>query len=109
MDVTAVDHDTKQYDVKTQCASFGLKPKRARYNNSIMDTNVIILLGLSSNGDFYESDLEQALITHLQKFLLESGRGFPCVASQKQMTFDGRHFRDALVFCNYICQARRNY
>ena len=44
------------------------------------------------NSFFYESDLEQALITHLQKFLLELGRGFSFVARQKRFTFDGRHF-----------------
>lgn len=49
-------------------------------------------LGLEANTDFYESDLEQALITHLQKFLLELGRGFSFVARQKRFTFDGRHF-----------------
>ena len=37
--------------------------------------------------------LEQALITHLQKFLLELGRGFSFVARQKRITFDRRHFR----------------
>ena len=54
------------------------------------------------NTFFYESDLEQALITHLQKFLLELGRGFSFVARQKRITFDGRHFRIDLVFYNYI-------
>lgn len=54
------------------------------------------------NTFFYESDLEQALITHLQKFLLELGRGFSFVAKQKRITFDGRHFRIDLVFYNYI-------
>ena len=47
-------------------------------------------------------DLEQALITHLQRFLLELGRGFSFVARQKRITFDGRHFRIDLVFYNYI-------
>lgn len=57
---------------------------------------------MEANTDFYESDLEQALITHLQKFLLELGRGFSFVARQKRFTFDGRHFRIDLVFYNYI-------
>lgn len=39
----------------------------------IRDPYVLEFLGLSPNDDFYESDLEQALITHLQKFLLELG------------------------------------
>ena len=59
-------------------------------------------LGREVTVDFYESDLEQALITHLQKFLLELGRGFSFVARQKRITFDGRHFRIDLVFYNYI-------
>ena len=49
----------------------------------IRDPYVLEFLGLSSNDDFYESDLEEALITHLQKFLLELGRGFSFVARQK--------------------------
>ncbi len=68
----------------------------------IRDPYVLEFLGLSSNDDFYESDLEEALITHLQKFLLELGRGFSFVARQKRITFDGRHFRIDLVFYNYI-------
>ncbi len=68
----------------------------------IRDPYVLEFLGLTSNDDFHESDLEQALITHLQKFLLELGRGFSFVARQKRITFDGRHFRIDLVFYNYI-------
>lgn len=68
----------------------------------IRDPYVLEFLGLSPNDDFYESDLEQTLITHLQKFLLELGRGFSFVARQKRITFDGRHFRIDLVFYNYI-------
>ena len=68
----------------------------------IRDPYVLEFLGLNPNDDFYESDLEGALITHLQKFLLELGRGFSFVARQKRITFDGRHFRIDLVFYNYI-------
>lgn len=68
----------------------------------IRDPYVLEFLGLSPNVDFYDSDLEEALITHLQKFLLELGRGFSFVARQKRITFDGRHFRIDLVFYNYI-------
>ncbi len=68
----------------------------------IHDPYVLEFLGLNPNDDFYESDLEQALITHLQKFLLELGRGFSFVARQKRITFDGRHFWIDLVFYNYI-------
>lgn len=68
----------------------------------IRDPYVLEFLGISPNSDFYESDLENALITHLQKFRLELGRGFSFVARQKRFTVDGRHFRIDLVFYNYI-------
>ena len=70
--------------------------------NIIRDPYVLEFLGLSPNDNFYESDLEEALILHLQIFLLELGRGFSFVARQKRITFDGRHFRIDLVFYNYI-------
>lgn len=57
---------------------------------------------MNQNDDFYENDLEDALITHLQKFLLELGRGFSFVARQKRITFNGRHYRIDLVFYNYL-------
>ncbi len=63
---------------------------------------VLEFLRLPPNDDFYESDLEQALIIHLQKFLLELGRGFLFVSRQKRITFDGRQFRIDLVFYNYF-------
>ena len=61
---------------------------------------VLEFLGFSDDTAFRESDLEQALITHLQKFLLELGRGFAFEARQKRITFDGRHFYIDLVFYN---------
>ena len=45
---------------------------------------------------------EQALIDHLQHFLLELGRGFSFVARQKRFTLDGQDFFIDLVFYNYI-------
>ena len=68
----------------------------------IRDPYVLEFLGLEQNASFYESDLEQALIDHLQKFLLELGRGFSFVGRQKRFTFDGEHFFIDLVFYNYI-------
>ena len=68
----------------------------------IRDPYVLEFLGLEPTSSFFEKDLEQALIDHLQKFLLELGRGFSFVARQKRFTFDGRHFYIDLVFYNYI-------
>ncbi|EOS47549.1 hypothetical protein C810_00633 [Lachnospiraceae bacterium A2] len=56
----------------------------------------------------YEGELEQALIDHLQHFLLELGRGFSFVARQKRFTLDGQDFFIDLVFYNYY-SARTAY
>lgn len=75
---------------------------KPEYEKIIKDPYVLEFLDLPANEHFYESDLEQALIDHLQKFLLELGRGFSFVARQKRITFDGRHFFIDLIFYNYI-------
>ena len=81
---------------------YKLEPQRKQPEDIIKDSYVLELLGLPENMDFLEKNLEQALIDHLQKFLLELGRGFSFVARQKRITFDGRHFYIDLVFYNYI-------
>lgn len=78
-----------------------LEPAK-RPEDIIRDPYVLEFLNLSPEASFFEKDLEQALIDHLQKFLLELGRGFSFVARQKRFTFDGRHFYIDLVFYNYI-------
>lgn len=72
------------------------------YEKIIRDPYVLEFLDLPANPRFYEHDLEQGLIDHLQKFLLELGRGFCFEARQKKISFDGRHFYIDLVFYNYI-------
>lgn len=75
---------------------------KPEYETIIKDPYVLEFLDLPKNEHFYESGLEQALIDHLQKFLLELGRGFSFVARQKHFNIDGRHFYIDLVFYNYI-------
>ena len=75
---------------------------KPEYEKIIRDPYVLEFLDLPENPHFYEKDLEQAIIDHLQKFLLELGRGFSFVARQKKISFDGRHFCIDLVFYNYI-------
>jgi predicted nuclease of restriction endonuclease-like (RecB) superfamily len=70
--------------------------------DTLKDPYVLEFLGLKQGSEYLESDLEQALITHMQRFLLELGRGFVFEARQKRITFDGRHFYIDLVFYNYI-------
>lgn len=47
-------------------------------------------------------ELESALIEHLQKFLLELGKGFSFVARQKRISLDDENFYIDLVFYNYV-------
>ena len=49
-----------------------------------------------------ESDLEQALIDHLQSFLLELGKGFAFVARQMRVSTETKDFYIDLVFYNYL-------
>lgn len=81
---------------------YKLEPQRKQPEDIIKDPYVLEFLGLPENIDFLEKNLEQALIDHMQKFLLELGRGFSFVARQKRITFDSRHFYIDLVFYNYI-------
>lgn len=66
------------------------------------DPYVLEFLGLEQTPNLYEKEIEQGLIDHLQKFLLELGRGFSFVSRQKRITFDGEHYFIDLVFYNYI-------
>ena len=67
----------------------------------IKDPYVLDFLGLKPGSGFYESELEQALIDHLQEFLLELGNGFAFVARQKRLDMDGTNFYIDLVLYNY--------
>lgn len=71
-------------------------PKEPR--DIIRDPYVLEFLGIHPEHDFYENELEQALITNLQKFLLELGRGFAFIARQQHISFDNEHFYIDLVF-----------
>ena len=51
---------------------------------------------------FTENDLENALITHLQDFLLEMGKGFCFEARQKRMIIDDEYYFADLVFYNRV-------
>jgi predicted nuclease of restriction endonuclease-like (RecB) superfamily len=72
------------------------------YEDMIKDPYVLEFTGLSPQSKLYESNLEQALINNLSKFLLELGKGFTFVARQKRISLDGDHFYIDLVFYNTI-------
>ncbi|MCM1429898.1 MAG: PDDEXK nuclease domain-containing protein [Muribaculaceae bacterium] len=59
-------------------------------------------LGLSSNTDFTESDLEKSILSNLQKFLMELGKGYAFVARQQHIHTEKQDYYIDLVFYNYI-------
>lgn len=59
-------------------------------------------LGFSQDAAYTESNLESAIIDHLQKFILELGKGFAFVARQQRIKTDMGEYYIDLVFYNYI-------
>ena len=51
---------------------------------------------------FSESELESAIITHLQKFLMEMGKGYAFVERQQHIITDTQDYYIDLVFYNYL-------
>lgn len=66
------------------------------------DPVVIEFLGLPESHRLVESNLEEALITNLQLFLLELGKGFAFVSRQERITLEGDHFYIDLVFYHTV-------
>ena len=83
-------------------AEIQLTEPKPQYEKIVKDPYVMEFLQIKPDTHVFESDLEQALIDHLQQFLLELGRGFSFVAQQKRFTLDGQNFYIDLVFYNYI-------
>jgi len=79
-----------------QLANEGLKP--AHPIDIIKDPYALEFLGLPESHKLVENDLETALTTHMQDFLLELGAGFAFVARQQRLTLEGDHFYADLVF-----------
>jgi predicted nuclease of restriction endonuclease-like (RecB) superfamily len=70
----------------------------------IKDPMVLEFLGLKREAAYYEKDLESAIITHLQEFMLEIGNGFSFVARQRRIHIEGDEFSIDLVFYNRLLQ-----
>jgi len=68
----------------------------------VKDPYILEFTGLSEHASYSETELEQTLITKLEDFLLELGKGFTFVARQKRISFDERHFYIDLVFYNRL-------
>lgn len=66
------------------------------------DPVVIEFLGLPESHKLVESKVEEALLSNLQSFLLEMGKGFAFVSRQERLSLDGDHFYVDLVFYHTV-------
>lgn len=68
----------------------------------IRDPYTFEFLGLQAKDVVTESDIEEALLGHLQEFLLELGKGFCFEARQKRIIIDGEYYFADLIFYNRL-------
>ena len=83
-----------------------MQEKTATFQNDTLEfiKNPVIaeFLGLTPNSDFSETELESAIITNLQKFLMELGKGYAFVSRQQHIHTEKKDYYIDLVFYNYI-------
>lgn len=68
----------------------------------LKDPYVLEFLNIPQNQQYLESDLEEKLISNLQNFLLELGKGFTFEKRQYRLSISGKHFYVDLVFYHRI-------
>ena len=89
----------KAYE-RQEIASAALTEQSAIPFNVFKDPYLLDTLGLKEN--FLEADLEKAILTELEAFILEFGHGFTFVERQKRMTMDGDDFTLDLLFFHRV-------
>lgn len=93
---------SRDKEAVTKLSKGGLKIEKPK--DMLKNPLVLEFLGMEEDAKYGETELEQALIDNLQKFLLELGKGFLFEARQKRFTFDEDHFKVDLVFYNRLLQ-----
>ena len=89
----------KAYE-RREIASAALTEQSTIPFNVFKDPYILDTLGLKEN--FLEADLEKAILTELEAFILEFGHGFTFVERQKRMTMDGDDFTLDLLFFHRV-------
>lgn len=87
---------------KTALEARHQSPQALRPVDVLKDPYVFEFLDLPHTPQLHESQLEVAIVTRLQHFLLELGRGFSFVARQHRIRFGDRDFYIDLVFYNFL-------
>ena len=78
------------------------RAERPTFREELKSHYIFEFLGLAAKNVIEEDELEQALIDHLEEFLLELGMGFCLEARQKKLLIDDRYFKTDLVFYHRI-------
>ena len=76
--------------------------KTGQASQFVKDPYVLEFMGIKDNDRVVEKNVENAIISHLQKFLLEMGKGFCFVDRQMHICTETTDFYIDLVFYNYI-------
>ena len=93
----------KDYSIVQETADIAKEEEKENGNEVrlfVKEPLLLDFLGINPGSHYYESDLEQAIIDHLEEFLLELGQGFTFVARQKRLDIDGDNFYIDLVLYN---------
>lgn len=97
----ATHRDEAQIEEKIK-QNLPTRPEKFDPLTLVHDPFILEFIGAKEDVIWRESELESALISHLEEFLLELGRGFAFIGRQKRITIDGQHFYSDLVFYNVL-------
>jgi predicted nuclease of restriction endonuclease-like (RecB) superfamily len=79
-----------------------VKPLQEKKLEFIKNPMILEFLGITENNIFKENDLEKAIIDHLQKFLMELGKGYAFIGRQVRIHTEKEDYYIDLVFFNYM-------
>lgn len=68
----------------------------------LKDPFVLEFLNIPEQNQYQESELEEQIISNLQKFIMELGKGFAFIGRQYRMSIGGKHFYLDLLFYHRI-------
>ena len=88
--------------VQNQLSENKKLPSKSKKQSQIKDPYILEFLGLQRQENYSEKTLETAIISNLEKFLLELGKGFSFVSRQMHIKTETQDFYIDLVFYNYI-------
>lgn len=105
----SIQNNWSSRDLKRQINSLAyervLQHKKSSHEtirSVLKDPYIFEFLGIKSDEKISEKEIETGIIDHIQKFLLEFGKGFAFVARQQHISTDISDFYIDLVFYNYI-------